>query len=149
MVYNFFTAYYRDDGELEINHLPIAIMYFKTFFFVDLLSNLPLSGGPWGLLKVFRLQRMSRVLTRWSYLGYDVTKIQSFKLAVFVLGVGHIIACLFFMASKYDFDVMAASAEKEYSGNNQEINFELENFPIQRTFGRRLPAQHDRTTHQH
>jgi hypothetical protein len=106
MVYNFLTAIYTDEGELEFRHGPIALNYFKTFFFIDLLSNAPIEGGPWGLLKVVRLQRMSRVLTRWGYLGYDVMKIQSFKLVILVLGMGHLIACVFFMVSKYGFDAM-------------------------------------------
>ncbi|GMH56119.1 hypothetical protein TL16_g02062 [Triparma laevis f. inornata] len=103
LVYNFFTAFYNDEGELEFNHYEIAINYFKSYFLIDLVSNLPLSG-PWGLLKAFRMHRMSRVLTRWSYLGYDPMKLQVFKLIVLIMTIGHFLACAFFMVSKFDYD---------------------------------------------
>ena len=77
--------------------------YFKSYFLIDLVSNLPLSG-PWGLLKAFRMHRMLRVLTRWSYLGYDPTKLQVFKLVVLIMTIGHFLACAFFMVSKYDYE---------------------------------------------
>jgi CRP-like cAMP-binding protein len=103
LVYNFFTAFYNDEGELEFEHYFIAMNYFKTYFLIDLVSNLPLTG-PWGLLKAFRMHRMSRVLTRWSYLGYDPTKLQVFKLFILIITIGHFLACAFFMVSKYDYD---------------------------------------------
>ena len=75
LIYNFFTAFYNDEGELEFDHYEIAMNYFKSYFLIDVVSNLPLMG-PWGLLKAFRMHRMLRVLTRWSYLGYDPMKLQ-------------------------------------------------------------------------
>ena len=89
--------------QLEFKHWNIAMNYFNSYFFIDLISNLPLDG-PWGLLKAFRMHRMSRVLTRWSYLGYDPTKLQVFKLGILIITIGHFLACAFFMVSKYDYD---------------------------------------------
>lgn len=50
------------------------------------------------------MHRMSRVLTRWSYLGYDPMKLQVFKLIVLIMTIGHFLACAFFMVSKFDYD---------------------------------------------
>jgi hypothetical protein len=75
LVYNFFTAFYDAEGELEFGHYQIAMNYFQSYFIIDLVSNLPVKG-PLGLLKAFRMHRMLRVLTRWSYLGYDPVKLQ-------------------------------------------------------------------------
>mmetsp|Transcript_28237 Transcript_28237/g.53441 ORF Transcript_28237/g.53441 Transcript_28237/m.53441 type:complete len:873 (-) Transcript_28237:107-2725(-) len=122
LVYNFFTAFYNDEGELEFNHTEIALNYFKSYFLIDLVSNLPLSG-PWGLLKAFRMHRMSRVLTRWSYLGYDPMKLQVFKLIVLIMTIGHFLACAFFMVSKFDYEQFV---EKE--------NLELESFDGNKSF---------------
>ena len=152
LVYNFFTAFYNDEGELEFSHYFIARNYIQTcvasaeggggereagrtpptppqeslhapkltancsflcarfrsrarrYFFLDLISNVPGLIGPWGLLKAFRMHRMSRVLTRWSYLGYDPTKLQIFKLFIMIITIGHMLACLFFMVSVLDFN---------------------------------------------
>ena len=114
LVYNFFTAFYDAEGELEFNHHKIAMNYFKSYFIIDLVSNLPLTG-PFGLLKAFRMHRMLRVLTRWSYLGYDPMKLQVFKLVIFIVTIGHMLACTFFMVSRYDFNQTFEESNYEVS----------------------------------
>jgi len=78
LIYNFFTAYYDDDGELVYDRWKIFNNYMQGYFLVDFVSNLPLEG-PFGLLKTARMIRMGRVLNRWAYLGYDPTKLQVFR----------------------------------------------------------------------
>ena len=102
LIYNFFTAFYDKEGELQYNHREIAKHYIQSYFIIDLVSNLPLTG-PFGLLKAARMIRMSRVLTRWSYLGYDPNKLQIFKLVILIITIGHFLACAFFMVSKLDY----------------------------------------------
>jgi hypothetical protein len=69
---NFFTAFDDDNGELEIRRTKIAQKYFKSWFFVDLISSIPISLIQYligddsvsniRIIKLTRLPRLYRLL---------------------------------------------------------------------------------------
>jgi len=56
VIFNFFTAQFDAEGDLVSSRLIIAQMYMGYWFWVDVISNLPLAGG-YSLLKTLRLMR--------------------------------------------------------------------------------------------
>jgi len=45
VIFNFFTAQFDNEGDLVTSRLTIASMYIKSWFWIDVISNLPLGGG--------------------------------------------------------------------------------------------------------
>jgi len=44
VMFNFFTAYEDENGELVVNRIKIAKTYMKSWFFVDLISSIPITA---------------------------------------------------------------------------------------------------------
>lgn len=67
IVLNFFSAYYDNNDELVYNRKVIAIRYLKSWFFVDLISVLPLSllmdtNDFTSLARIARLPKLYRLI---------------------------------------------------------------------------------------
>ena len=44
VMFNFFTAYEDENGELVVNRIKIAKTYMKSWSFVDLISSIPITA---------------------------------------------------------------------------------------------------------
>lgn len=75
---NFFTAFKKEDGELEVNRRKIAVKYLKTFFILDLLAVLPFEymqqdnnvgvvGPAFRFPRIIRIIRLVKVFRSHAY----------------------------------------------------------------------------------
>ena len=97
---NFRTAYYRKDGELEMNSKAIAKNYLQTWFLLDAIASIPFdwfaqgaSRGANGLAKMPRLLRIGRIMKQLD----KFTSARAMRVVyglLFFLLFTHIIACL-------------------------------------------------------
>jgi len=101
VVFNFFTAQFDQEGDLVYKKMTIAQMYLRTWFWIDVISNLPLGGG-YSLIKGLRLLRFPRILLRWAYLGYSTKALNLFRLGVAITTSGHFVACAFYMVARLE-----------------------------------------------
>jgi len=108
--FNFLTAFYDEDGVLVWDRVKIAMEYVKGWFWIDIIdlaTNIYTITNPAGAasippIKLLRISKILRVLTRWVMLGYDPHKLQIFKMFILLVTVGNLLACAWYKAAQYD-----------------------------------------------
>ncbi|VDP00622.1 unnamed protein product [Soboliphyme baturini] len=103
VVLNFQTTFVGPGGEIVSDPKIIRQNYFRTWFFMDLLSCLPYdkNGNMFTALKIIRLLRLGRVARKLdSYLDYGVATLL-LLLATYVM-VAHWLACIWYSIGEYE-----------------------------------------------
>jgi hypothetical protein len=110
---NFFTAYYEAEGILQTNPRAIARRYLRSWFFLDLVSSIPISGFSSALsptlarfflalkfVKLLRLVRLMRYMdSKEVALFFTPSMLRLFTTFVLLAWIWHVITCLYWYIS--------------------------------------------------
>lgn len=110
---NFFTAYYETEGILQTNPRAIARRYLRGWFFLDLVSSIPISGFSSALsptlarfflalkfVKLLRLVRLMRYMdSKEVSMFFTPSMLRLFTTFVLLTWIWHVITCLYWYIS--------------------------------------------------